>query len=645
MALIVARAEASQGGGGGETGVPDFDEYVSPYDDLVQLYVSPTGAGNNSGSSAGNAMPIASAKTRTTEECRNLLAGTYNMFTLWGALQDMNAPGSGPHITDRIIWRPNPGDSVTLNLQENAIIVAGCAFHTWDGEGSGFVMTNGGTLISSTNSYGEESQGLVHKNMTITQTWDGDDNTAICYWNAESFDAALYEIDNVRVNSTTSAPDANLGSFILDYGVDWIIRNSEGVGNPSRSLYLKHAHSGKSEQAHNCLLERSIFTGSNNGLEDQQNFLYARDCVIDKHYNDEGGTTGGNFQKYVHCTWPVYHAFQNVQAGGDAQPGQYGGYYRFCVVDTLDWANATVPDMDWNLFEQNIGYNGSSYNLAGIRTLLGGDANSIQQALSFVGSDADVPTDWALASGGGINGSPTGLRDLGANTAKVGKRANGTTKPNVYEEFYKSPLNQRSDSEFYGSSVAVTIGTHPRHGFGALTINSTLPDIRHAFTASDEVTVECEFWRGASVSQDIQILHLKGSSAAADESKASGMIVSLIADQASAGANNPANLKVFVRDEDAGTTTYANADGGNLATDDDVNVYDGSIHRVRMFCKANTAGNSDGVLELWVDHVLTIARADVKYFGEQFDQLLLPTAMSASETAGLAYLRLFNRDW
>jgi hypothetical protein len=274
-----------------------------------------------------------------------------------------------------------------------------------------------------------------------------------------------------------------------------------------------------------------------------------------------------------------------------------------------------------------------------------------------------VINNWKLASGSGIGAGPLG-HDLGAHVDNVGMKPIDTYTPAIYEQFYKSPVNQRSDSNFY-DGVNFTVGTHPRHGEGCYEFpwtsgqtnsgSSSEPSIRHKFDNSDEFTLEFYFWTtsaGAGFADHTHLFYVKGSDNTDFQAPTTGMTAYFEPKHTTGTPGDPGNMICDFRDANGSWREMRNDSAGNLATDDDVDVYDGLIHEVRVYCKANDVGSANGQLGIWVDNTLTVAFDDVEWMtiaGQKFNQLLLGPYLDgnapANQSLFVADMKLWPRYW
>jgi hypothetical protein len=176
---------------------------------------------------------------------------------------------------------------------------------------------------------------------------------------------------------------------------------------------------------------------------------------------------------------------------------------------------------------------------------------------------------------------------------------------------------------------------------------------RHLFEPSANVTVELEFWTSPGFSNGAELLYFKTTADGTLDALDDNFTLYLGPRQTTVGAGNPGYFAVDLRRSDASWSNYRRDDSANLVSETGVNVYDGNRHLVRAHFLGNTVGQTNGILEVWVDNVLTIARTDVEYFttsGQLFNQVIVGPALrdgNAPQAQGLywADLRLFNRDW
>lgn len=632
--------------------------YISPYDDMVQRYASVSGSGSHSGASESNAWTYAESLTNSSVgECVNIAAGNYTA----AANQQPNNKGTGPHITQRIVFRPTPGTAlhgVEFDLGESNHLVDDFDFWVFDGEESRFSVINGGAWFVSSNAVYSTSKGVQLFNFDGLALAFGGDNNGLIFFGNDFAQTLLTQFENFSI-SRAGPSGGNAAALWVTQTPDIAIRNFELYTDGGQSLYWKHGPSEGSiaSTEWNTIFERGLITAigsSVNGVfADQSGHSINRNLVVMGHRQHNGGTTNGNFRDFAHCTWIDNHGQGATFSASDSSwPGEWHPTLRYCVAEIFEWfpsSPANALDLDWNAFDSGVRWEDTTYDLAGIRTAQGGDANSVQGTVSFAGSDVQVISDWAL-TGVGRGTGPTG-RDLGANTDIVGVLDAGVWQPEINEEFFLSPLNQRSDDAWY-DEVTFPTGTHIRHGYGCYEFDwangdpaSPYAAIRHKFTETNEFTLEFEFWATNGFADGTHCLYVRSTEESDFRSPSSGFNLYLEPEA-------DGTFYVDFRDSDLQWHSYRGADGANLATDSNVDCYDGALHRIKWFCRGNTVGQSNGTLELWVDNHMVIGRTDIEFFtvsGQAFNQFSLGPALLNSPSAqiqsiSLANLKLWPRD-
>ena len=628
---------------------------VDPYEGLVQRFASANATGGGDGSQADPWTIDEAIAQATAGQAVNFLAGTYQPTT--GGI-DVGNSGDGPAVADRIVFRPEPGTElhdVVIDLQGNGWLEPAQSWLTFDGQASRFRFINGGNIINA--GYNGRARGFQMRNADIEGYTDsGTGNGGALRFNGDgnSFvpgttsDMAL--VENVRVDWDTNV-SGNTSALIIFRVPDLIVRNCELYG-AGTTFYYKHGTDPNADPNHiNLRFENThVAGGTRNAVESQAGHALFRNMYMGDFFNDEGGTTHGDFVTWDHITvgWMGWGPY----SGGGSIEGMYQNVLRN-VVFLDQWAlyqygSFTLwaePDSDYNLYATPtaVRIDGANYDLAGFQSYNGADANSLQGAAVFGVASPSSPADFALAPSSPGYGQANDGKDIGVEAGKVGVIPYQDTLPDVDEPFFASPLG----GAWYGNSD-FRQGSHIRHGFGAyeyrwLAGQSGAPDggiARHAFAPTDDVTVELEFWTTPAMAGDAQLLVIKDTVADDFEHPAGGFAISL-------APNDSGRFQVHGHNRDGDVQSWT------MAASPD--VYDGNIHRIRMHVHLNTLGQSDGIIRVWVDDMLYLYAGDVGGLrtesAQQLDQFVLGPSLSVATPAAtdmslfIANVRLFSRDW
>jgi hypothetical protein len=670
------------GASGGQAGAPT---YVSPYDDLNQRYISVAGAGVQDGSSPANAWSFDTQVATVLSsllnpgDCLNWAPDTYDWSAaLGGTALGHNNDGAGPNLPQRIVHRPVPGSapySVVFDAGgQSGVLGNGMDYWTWDGEEAPFDFINvAGTFFIIANSLGVPGNGAARFLQVKNFRADMSGNTAgggnAGFFRDNRSDEV--EVENFYITLSAASVHDNTACMLLDRPHAWKLRNGEcvvatGNGN-GRSLYYKHGDNSPTADVANSYdyrLERLFLHGDK--WTDTAGFTFGRDIVETSFWeNADGGDTNDNWHRYAHITaTPVRWRAGTI--GTDAWDGAHRWKMRYSAVPgAWEWFFGTeVPDIRGSVFSQDVTYGANAYDLAAMQSApMSTCDDCIQGPITFAGSDPDVLADWAIVSGNGYQAGPTG-RSFGADVTKVGVVSAAMAKPTVYEPYFASPLNQRSDSDFYDGQLTFDVGAHIRHGEGCARAawgsgQGAAPSFylnnyhRHLFAPSGNMTVEFEIWTSTGFSNGTELLYFKTTAEGTRDALDENFTLYLGPRQPTVGAGSPGYLAVDLRRSDASWSSYRRNDAANLVSETGVNVYDGNRHLVRAHFLANSVGQANGILEVWVDNLLTIARTDVEYFttsGQLFNQVIVGPALrdgNAPQAQELywADLRLFNRDW
>ena len=132
--------------------------------------------------------------------------------------------------------------------------------------------------------------------------------------------------------------------------------------------------------------------------------------------SEADGGEGGDWNWYDHCS---FYAGTNLR---DQLTGATNNKFTNSILTTLDikGSSSITSDSNYNLFVNNIQDGATSRDLASWRTANSSDANSVQGAPTYVGSDFDTIAAYALDTGSaGENSSSIGT-DIGADVTTIG---------------------------------------------------------------------------------------------------------------------------------------------------------------------------------------------------------------------------------
>lgn len=191
----------------------------------------------------------------------------------------------------------------------------------------------------------------------------------------------------------------------------------------------------------------------------------------------------------------------------------------------------------------------------------------------------------------------------------------------ISEDFDSSPLT----SPWYDDGIAFDKGTMPETGSDCWRYSWTEGDIgtnglitaRCAIPNQSEVTIEFDFAASANFADQ-----RPGSSYSAHFMYVHTNLDGLYGDNTTIylEPDGDGNFWVDINKSDEPATWQ------EVRNTADVDVYDGEVHTVSWYMKANTFGNADGEIKLVVDGITTIDRTDIEIFiyeGQFFDKVEL----------------------